>query len=96
MAPLTTPMLRYRLSASQVSFSEDAVSDSLLVARHICERDSTLQERQPQSGSGDFSAVSMRLRPMPVPRSTHWRRCPCLQPVSCDTIRSPGRPRGRP
>ena len=42
------PLLRYRLSASQVSSSEDAVSDSLRVAQHICERDPTLQERQPE------------------------------------------------
>ena len=42
------PLLRYRLSATQLSSGERALTDSLHVAHRICERDPTLRERQPE------------------------------------------------
>ncbi len=42
---LDRPLLQYRLSSSQVSFSEDAALDSVVVAQRICERDPGLQAR---------------------------------------------------
>lgn len=42
---LDRPLLRYRLSSSQVSFSEDAALDSVVVAQRICGRDPGLQAR---------------------------------------------------
>jgi glycosyltransferase involved in cell wall biosynthesis len=41
------PLLQYRLSSSQMSSSERALTDSLHVAHCICERDATLRARQP-------------------------------------------------
>lgn len=41
------PLLQYRLSTTQMSSSERALTDSLHVAHRICERDATLCQRQP-------------------------------------------------
>ncbi len=43
---LDRPLLRYRLSASQISSSDRALTDSLHVAQRICARDPTLVARQ--------------------------------------------------
>lgn len=42
---LDRPLLQYRLSPSQVSFSEEAALDSAAVAQRICERDPALEAR---------------------------------------------------
>lgn len=42
------PLLRYRLSDTQVSASEEAVTDSLRVASRICARDPVLLDHQPE------------------------------------------------
>ncbi len=41
------PLLRYRLSGTQISSSERALIDALQVAHRICARDPSLVERQP-------------------------------------------------
>jgi hypothetical protein len=41
-------LLRYRLSATQISSSDRAQTDSLLVVKRICQRDPTLWQRHPQ------------------------------------------------
>lgn len=51
------PLLRYRLSDAQVSASEDAVADSLSVARRICDRDPSLLAHQPARFRRLFGAL---------------------------------------
>jgi glycosyltransferase involved in cell wall biosynthesis len=48
VAFIDRPLLRYRLSETQMSSSDRALTDSLLVAHRICDRDATLCARQPQ------------------------------------------------